>query len=211
MSNYIYITKEGKQKQLDYYHNHKNLFELVTFSSIGRWRTKPKIKNEKDIEYLLYKIQNHCITTNKTEYLNTLKVKCLATYILFFDWETPNFTPILTDLNVQPYGFFFTSIELFQRKYMHFNNTGMLKVIPYSSDSKNKDLIDLKFELVLKYNKDVFDLNSMDFIESMHTCSQYERYYKKAKENGFYRYDIPQQLQKFFKVNKNLNKDTLWK
>lgn len=204
MSNYIYITKEGKQKQLDYYHNHKNLFELVAFSSVGRWRVKPKIKNKEDIQYLLYKIQNHCITTNRVDNLSNLKVKCLATYILFFDSDGADFTPILTDLNVQPYGFFFTSIELFQRKYFYFNNLGMLKVIPCSFAAENKELIDLKFDLVLKHNEKVFDLNTVDFIESMHKSTQYRRYYDRIKENGFYKYDVPQVLQKFFQVDKNL-------
>jgi len=205
MSTYIYITKEGKQKALSNYNNHKSLFEVVEFQSIGRWKKKKVFNDIEDIKYLLYKIQNYCIENGHEQYLTSLKVRCLTSHILLFDSDEKEYAAVFDDLNVQPYGFFYSSIESFLRKCEYFNNEGIVKVIEPLKECKSKDLIDLKFNKVILKNKVVFGLTISDFIESMHKDSNYKSDYNKVKQNGFFYYDVPFKLQKFFRINKQLN------
>jgi len=205
MSNYIYVTKEDKLKALSTYKNHKSLFEIVEFQSVGRWKIKPKRQDENDILYLLYKIQNYCLENKLDTYLTTLKVKCLCSYILLYDSDEDDYKAVFNDLNIQPYGFFYSSIERFLKKTTYFDNSGVVDVIISPEKVKNKELIDLKFDKVLSKNKEVFSLTLSDFIESMRKESSYTSYYKKTRRNEFYTYDIPFELQKYFKIDKQLN------
>lgn len=205
MSNYIYITKENKLKFLSNYINHKSLFEVVEFQSIGRWRIKPKKEDECDILYLLYKIQNYCLMNKIENYLNSLKVKCLCSYILLYDSDEKDYKNVFNDLNIQPYGFFYSSIDRFLRNTNYFDNKGIVNTITPPEKVKSRELIDLKFEKVLLKNKEVFILTAFDFIQSMKKESSYMSYFKKTRFNEFYSYDIPTALQKYFRVDKQLN------
>ena len=154
MSNYMYVTKEDKLKALSTYKNHKSLFELVEFQSVGRWKIKPKRQDENAILYLLYKIQNYCLENKLDTYLTTLKVKCLCSYILLYDSNENDYKAVFCDLNIQPYGFFYSSIERFLKKTTYFDNNGVVDIIISPEKVKNKKLIDLKFDKVLLKNKE---------------------------------------------------------
>lgn len=205
MSNYIYVTKEYRLKALSTYKNHKSLFEVVEFQSIGRWKIKPKREDENDILYLLYKIQNYCLENKLEANLSTLQVKCLCSYILLYDSDEKDYKAIFNDLNIQPYGFFYSSIDNFLKKTDYFDNKGIVDIITLPEKSKNKELIDLKFNKVISKNKEVFSLTVSDFIESMCKESSYRSYYKRTRRNEFYTYDIPIALQKYFRIDKRLN------
>lgn len=201
MSNFIYITEKGKQKQLDHYHHDKSLFDLVEFQSIGRWKLKTKSQDKQDINYLLFKIQDYCVKNNCDKYLTSQKVGCLITYILLYDADEKDYQPVFDDLIVKPYGFFYNTAEQILRRHEYFDNNGIIKIIEEPKNSPQKELIDLKFK---KVNKVVFKLTSFDLIESMHKDSSFMNYYNQCKKNGFYHYDIPKPLQKYFRVNKYL-------